>query len=365
MAGVVAIAGFIVWAGRGQSGSGEVEAQPRAVPLQVIARAPRPQIPLPASPVLAVTAAGGDGLQMRLVATPKGAPVVVGPWQPGGKALAVPSSIGSLTTAGSIPGHVEVRDDSGATDRSTTLLLPPTPGTGKATIVRSGPSTRPYVALVFDDGLDETGVERIIDTLRRTKSGGSFCLNGINVTTWPQALAKKVGAAVAEGIITLCSHGWSHRTTTTTTEAEATSDLTANAATDRLLGVSSVPFYRPPYGALSQGIESAAGKLGYRWIVMWDVDPSDYEKPDAATLVTRVVSASTKGSIVVLHAINNTADALPGIIKGLRAKGLKAVTLTTMFTPTPGASSGSGASTTSTTQVPTGGDVPTTPGEGA
>jgi peptidoglycan/xylan/chitin deacetylase (PgdA/CDA1 family) len=269
-----------------------------------------------------------------------------------------------LTTAGSIPGYVQVRDASGAMQRSTALLLPPTPGTGTASIVRSGPATKPYVALVFDDGLDQGAVERIIDILRKAKSGGTFCLNGVNMKGWSTALARKFEAAVADGIITMCSHGWGHRTSTSSSEAEATADLTANATTDRLVGVSSIPFYRPPYGALSEGIEAAAGKLGYRWIVMWDVDPSDYKKPDVATLTSRVVSASTRGSIVVLHAIPTTADALPSMITGLKAKGLKAVTLTTMFAPTPDAPAGAGASTTSTAPAVTGGDAPPVPEEG-
>lgn len=339
VAGVVVIAGFVVWAGRGDSGSAGSGATADAQPLRVVAVAPKPQLPATGTPALAVTATGGSGMKVRVVATPKGAKPIAGPWQPVAKTVALPAPVARATEAGSIPGHVEVQDDAGRTERSGTVLLPPTPGNGTATIVRSGPATKPYVALVFDDGLDETGIVRIIDTLRSTRSGGTFCFNGINVKTWPESLARKVHAAVADGVITLCSHGWGHRTSTTSSESEATADLAANATTDRFIGAASVPFYRPPYGALSDGIEKAAGKLGYRWIVMWDVDPSDYEKPDAATLTQRVVEPSQKGSIVVMHAIATTADALPGIIKGLRAKGLKAVTLTQMF----------GTATTSTT----------------
>lgn len=361
---VIAVVGAVAWSARDSGGSQASEATADAPALQVFATPPKPQLPAPKESTIAVTAAGGDGLQMRLVATPKAAPPVTGSWTAAAKALPVPPAVARATRAGSIPGYVEVRDDSGKTARSGVFLLPPEPGPGRAEVVRSVATKKPYVALVFDDGLDEAGVSRIIDVLRRTKSGGTFCLNGINVKTWSEALAKKVQAAVADGVITLCSHGWGHRTSTTSSEAEAMTDLSNNAATDRFLGVSSVPFYRPPYGALSTGIEQAAGKLGYRWIVMWDVDPSDYEKPDVATLTQRVVSASQKGSIVVLHAIATTADALPSMISGLKAKGLKAVTLTTMFgdsATTPADSAGS----SSTTPVVTGGDAPPVPGEGA
>lgn len=362
--GLAVVVAFVVWASRdGGSSGGESEVAAEQAPLGVVARSPQPQLPAPRTTAVAVTATGGQGMEMRVVATPKGAPAVSGPWQPVAKQAQVPTNIRTMLEAGSIPGHVEVRDDAGRTARSTTLLLPPTPGSGTAEIVRSVTTTKPYVALVFDDGLDEAGVKRIIEVLRRTKSGGTFCFNGVNVKTWPASLAKTVQAAVADGIITMCSHGWGHRTSTTSSESEATSDLSNNATTDRYVGVSSVPFYRPPYGALSPGIEQAAGKLGYRWIVMWDVDPSDYEKPDPATLTQRVVSESGKGSIVVLHAIATTADALPGMIKGLNAKGLKAVTLTKMFGETMGSAAAGSASTTGTT--PTVPDTPTTPSEGA
>lgn len=361
---VIAVVGAIAWSSRDTGGSPAPAPAAGDTVLQVFATPPKPQLPAPKQATIAITAAGGEGLQMRLVATPAGAAPITGPWEPGAKQLAVPAAVGTATRAGSIPGYVEVRDDSGKTARSGAFLLPPEPGPGTAQVIRSVSTTKPYVALVFDDGLDGAGVSRIIDVLRRTKSGGTLCLNGINVKSWSQSLTTKVHAAVADGVITLCSHGWGHRTSTTSSEAEATVDLSNNAATDRYIGVSSVPFYRPPYGALSPGIEKAAGKLGYRWIVLWDVDPSDYEKPDPATLTQRVVSASKKGSIVVLHAIGTTADALPSMIKGLNAKGLKAVTLTTMFgdsATTPGDAAGS----TSTTPVVTGGDAPPAPGEGA
>lgn len=354
----------MAWASRSGGGSGDTTAQAPAEPppLRVAARSPQPKLPAPASPALAVTATGGTGMQMRVVATPKGAAAVRGAWRPAAAALPMPKDVRAILEDGSIPGYVELRDDAGRIARSSTLLLPATRGSGTAEIIRSLPTARPYVALVFDDGLDEASALRIVDILRRTKSGGTFCFNGVNVKTWSPAAARKVKAAVADGVITMCSHGWSHRTSTTSSEAEATADLTANASMDRFFGVDSVPFYRPPYGALSPGIEAAAGKLGYRWIVMWDVDPSDYEKPPAATLVSRVVSASGKGSIVVLHAIGTTADALPAMISGLKGKGLRAVTLTKMFGDH--AAAKRAAASTTTTPVTTGGDPPPAPGEG-
>jgi peptidoglycan/xylan/chitin deacetylase (PgdA/CDA1 family) len=133
-------------------------------------------------------------------------------------------------------------------------------------------------------------------------------------------------AAALAGHLDLCNHGYSHRTGRSTSESAGLADLRANAPLDRAIGISSIPFYRPPYGLLSPGLTRAAERLGYRYVLLWDVDPSDYASPPPSVVATRVVRAARPGSIVVLHLKASTAAALPLILRGLRAKGLRAVT---------------------------------------
>ena len=65
----------------------------------------------------------------------------------------------------------------------------------------------------------------------------------------------------------------------------------------------------------------------------WDVTTNDYIPrslggPTPAELVAEVLSKAHGGSIVVLHLNGpSTLAALPGIVSGLRAKGLEPVTL--------------------------------------
>ena len=88
--------------------------------------------------------------------------------------------------------------------------------------------------------------------------------------------------------------------------------------------------FRPPYGEYDQRVVRIAGDLGLV-TVEYDLPSGD---PDAhATkerLVQWVLSQARPGSIVVMH-INHlkfhTADALPDIISGLRARGFSLVTV--------------------------------------
>ena len=69
---------------------------------------------------------------------------------------------------------------------------------------------------------------------------------------------------------------------------------------------------------------------------MADVLPLDYEDPPASTIVSRVLAATRPGSIIVLHDGQadgdgprpNTTAAVPTIIKRLKARGYRFVTVT-------------------------------------
>lgn len=63
------------------------------------------------------------------------------------------------------------------------------------------------------------------------------------------------------------------------------------------------------------------------YLVVWDVDPWDWSNPGSAAVTQRVMSHVRRGSIVVLHAVDGTARALPGLIDRLRARNLEPVTL--------------------------------------
>ena len=94
---------------------------------------------------------------------------------------------------------------------------------------------------------------------------------------------------------------------------------------------------RPPYGAQDLETRQVAGRLGYPYTVMWDVDAIDWKAesdggPTTDDVVARVLARAQGGSIVLLHLGGyHTLEALPRIVAGLQAKGLTPVTLGEMF----------------------------------
>jgi len=106
-----------------------------------------------------------------------------------------------------------------------------------------------------------------------------------------------------------------------------------DAALLPVLGRSTAPWLRPRGGDPGPGALLAAGTAGWTWAVAWDVDPDDGTAPEdggpiATDIVTRVVSRTRGGSIVRLQLGGaRTLEALPGIVEGLEAAGLRVVPL--------------------------------------
>ena len=92
-------------------------------------------------------------------------------------------------------------------------------------------------------------------------------------------------------------------------------------------------WFRPSGTPVSTpAIRAAAVTAGYGACLGYDVDPLDYTDPGAATIERNVAAAVRPGSIVSLHlGHQETLAAMPHILDTLKAKGLRAVTATTLL----------------------------------
>jgi peptidoglycan-N-acetylglucosamine deacetylase len=88
--------------------------------------------------------------------------------------------------------------------------------------------------------------------------------------------------------------------------------------------------FRPPYGEYDAAVVRTAASLGLA-TVTWEVDPSDYAQPGSAAIRRRVLAQVRPGSIVISHdgggPRGQTLAAYPGIIRALRARGYRFVTV--------------------------------------
>jgi peptidoglycan/xylan/chitin deacetylase (PgdA/CDA1 family) len=88
--------------------------------------------------------------------------------------------------------------------------------------------------------------------------------------------------------------------------------------------------FRPPYGYYDGSVVRTAASLGLATIT-WNVDPSDYALPGTAAIRRRVLAQVRPGSIVISHdgggPRGQTLAAYPGIIRALRSRGYRFVTV--------------------------------------
>jgi peptidoglycan/xylan/chitin deacetylase (PgdA/CDA1 family) len=220
----------------------------------------------------------------------------------------------------------------------TTPAITPAPG-APAIVVSHGSRNLQRVALTFDVG---GRVDPALDIVAWLRDGG------VNATlfTTGQSASGTVGAAVLEivearpDLFELGNHSWDHPTITALDATAivgqlARTESTVVAATGR----STKPWFRPPFGEWDEDVRQAVGDAGWAYLVMWDVDPLDWQPtaeggPTARDIEARVLSRATGGSIVLMHLGGyHTLEALPAIVDGLRAKGLEPVTLSELLLP--------------------------------
>ena len=131
----------------------------------------------------------------------------------------------------------------------------------------------------------------------------------------------------------LGNHTWSHQPMRTLSAQAAQDEIRRGA--DAIRGATgSVGWWFRPSGTpqSTATIRAAAGHSGYHRCVSYDVDPEDYRDPGAAQVVSRTLGQVRSGSIVSLHlGHSGTVRALPQILAGLAAKGLRPVTLSMLL----------------------------------
>jgi len=190
-------------------------------------------------------------------------------------------------------------------------------------VVRRVDAAHGLVALTFDDCNDGVAWTSILRTLEARRLQATFFCLGPEVARH-LAQARDVlrdGDAIG-------NHTWTHPYLPRLSSADVRSQVRRSTRVWwNLARVAPLPYFRPPYGALSQTALGAIGSEGYSTVVLWDVDPQDWRRPGVGAIVERAAGPARSGSIVLLHVLPQTAAALPEIIARVQAKGLRPVTI--------------------------------------
>ena len=190
------------------------------------------------------------------------------------------------------------------------------------------PAALPGVALTFDDGPSPLYTPRVLDVLRRYHAPATFFVVGYHALQYPDLVRAEARAGMAVG-----DHSFDHPNYPPFAALTAEQiDTEIVRGRDALRGLAPPPrLFRPPGGSFSPYVEAAAHRLGLR-VTLWSVDPTDWAAGvSSGQIVARVLGAVRPGSIVIMHDGGGnraaTVAALPAIITGIRAKGLRLVAL--------------------------------------
>ena len=183
--------------------------------------------------------------------------------------------------------------------------------------------TNKMVALTFDDGPDPTLTPRLLKTLKKNKVHATFFEVGQSVSRYP-----KITRAVLAGGNELGNHSWNHPDFNSIgTSNTASQVMRTNRAIYQATGT--LPQYvRPPYG----NITAAEGRKIQQPIIRWSVDSRDWSYLNTQKDINEVMKDTRGGDIVLMHDIHKqSVAAVPTIIKRLKAKGYKLVTVSQLL----------------------------------
>ena len=186
------------------------------------------------------------------------------------------------------------------------------------------------VTLTFDDGPHPVHTERILRILSRHQVPAAFFPLGRHVERYPELVRETARQGHLIG-----NHTYGHRHLVFLSRRAVREELIrCSGLIDEITGQKPV-FFRPPRGLLGWNALREATRLGMR-TVLWTCSSRDWTRPGVTAIARRVLSGSRRGSIILLHDAkyddleedrDQTVRALPLIIRGLRRRGYRFVSL--------------------------------------
>lgn len=253
---------------------------------------------------------------------------------PSGSASASPSSTPSASSAatpsasGSATGTASPTAAASKTDSATATSSNPVPEARAWTGPQTGlPGEGKYIAWTVDDGADPEVVRAYAEFSRRTGTRLTFFING----QYPAFRQHRdlLLPLVKSGQLQIANHTYSHAALTSLTDEQIVQELTRNdEEIRRLFGVSSKPYFRPPYGYYDARVLAAAASCGFTRPVLWYGSLADSSNISSAEVYAYAEKYALAQHIVIGHLnYRGVVSELDRIRALLDRRGLKTVTI--------------------------------------
>ena len=247
-----------------------------------------------------------------------------------GSASATASASSAATPSASATGAATgtASPTAAASKTATATSSNPVPAARAWTGPQTGlPGEGKYIAWTVDDGADPEVVRAYAEFSRRTGTRLTFFING----QYPAFRQHRdlLLPLVKSGQLQIANHTYSHAALTSLTDEQIVQELTRNdEEIRRLFGVSSKPYFRPPYGYYDARVLAAAASCGFTRPVLWYGSLADSSNISSAEVYAYAEKYALAQHIVIGHLnYRGVVSELDRIRALLNRRGLKTVTI--------------------------------------
>ncbi len=203
------------------------------------------------------------------------------------------------------------------------IALPKDLGGHEPSTIMAVRTPSPVVSMTFDDGPHPRLTPILLDMLKARGLRATFYVIGNRVVQWPD-IVRRIAAEGHE----IGNHSWSHPDLSGYSDAAVLSQI--DRTTDAIYQVTGRPpvTFRPPYGSFTRRQRDMLHVQRKLPTILWSVDPQDWRRPGAQAVASRILAGSRAGAIILSHDIQSgTVQAMPQTFDGLRARGLRFVSV--------------------------------------
>ncbi len=195
---------------------------------------------------------------------------------------------------------------------------------GYTPFVKEGGAKGRDIALTFDDGPGPY-TPQVISVLEQYHVKATFFVIGRMLRYFSASTVREIEDGDVIG-----DHTETHPMLAHMSAHEQYEEMFEQGARIELLGAKRPVLFRPPYGSFNATTFQQLKRL-HQLMVLWSVDTGDFEQPGVSVIVQRALEGAHPGAIILMHDAGGTRtqtiEALPQIIKALRAKGYDLVTV--------------------------------------
>jgi peptidoglycan/xylan/chitin deacetylase (PgdA/CDA1 family) len=190
-------------------------------------------------------------------------------------------------------------------------------------VVQGGPRGN-EVALTFDDGPGPY-TQRLLDVLNALHVQATFFAVGVEEQYFSAGTLQELRAGDVVG-----DHTENHPMMARLSAHDQREQLLEEIYRVQLLGGPTPRLFRPPYGSFDATTFRELRRL-HMLMILWSTDTGDFARPGVAAIVQRALAGAHPGAIILMHDAGGdreeTIAALPAIVHGMRARGLRPVTV--------------------------------------